>query len=143
MRIQILALLLLSSCQKYYVSVSQQWVDARYLASTHVHTPDPRQDDPPVGQMLVMNWRIPKAILEKNPHIALHVIYWDYTEQVIEFPLNERMGWVTYRLFNKEYREKGGILTYKAELLTQEGEVFCDWRHQLWINLINLPVSEE
>lgn len=131
-------LCLLSGCQKYYVSVNQQWIDARYLASTHVHTPDPRQANPPVGQMLVIDWRIPQKILDQYPYIQLHVIYWNYTEQTLRFPVRERMGWITYKLLNAEYDTTGGILTYRAELFTGKGEIFRDWKHQLWVNLIQI-----
>jgi hypothetical protein len=41
-------------------------------------------------------------------------------------------------LLNEEYEKSGGILTYKAQILTQEGEVFREWRHQLWVNLIQV-----
>jgi len=135
-------LLLLVGCRKYYVSVSQQWVDARYLASTHVNTPDPRQANPPVGQMVMMDWRVPKAILDKKPYIQLKVIFWNYTEKVLCFPVHQRMGWVTYQLLNEEYNAVDGILTYKAEIITEDGEVFCDWKHQLWVNLITLKEDQ-
>jgi hypothetical protein len=143
------ALLVFSSCDKYYVSVAQQWVDVRYLASTHVGTPDPRQDHPPVGQMMIVDWRIPKSLLNKKPHIQLTMIFWNYTEKTICFPIEQRMGWVTYKLLDEEYDETGGILTYKAEIVSEDGSLFREWKHQLWVNLITideeyqLPASEE
>ncbi len=133
----------LSGCQKYYLSVCQQWVDARYLASTHVNTPDPRQENPPIGQMLSIDWRIPREILEKKPHIELDLILWDYTEEKKSYPIDKQMGWVTYKLLNEQYDKTGGILTYKAQIVTQDGTVYREWKHQLWVKLIHIQQDEE
>ncbi len=144
-----LAFLLLSGCEKYYVSVAQQWIDVRYLASTHVKTPDPREERPPIGQMMIIDWRVPKELLRKKPHIQLTMIFWNYTEKTICFPIDQRMGWVTYKLLDDEYDQTKGILTYKAEIVGENGSLFREWKHQLWVNLIavkeeiQLPASEE
>jgi hypothetical protein len=136
-----LALLLLPSCRQYYLSVCQEWVDVRYLASTNVHTPDPRQDHPPIGQMLILDWRIPKDLFSKKPEIVLDLILWDYTATQIRIPIKRRMDFATYRLFNEDYEKTGGILTYKAVIITENGKIFREWKHQLWVNLIT--VSDE
>jgi len=144
-----LALLSLSGCEKYYVSVAQQWVDVRYLASTHVKTPDPRQDHPPIGQMMIIDWRVPKELLRRKPHIQMTMVFWNYTEKTICFPIDKRMGWVTYKLLDEEYDQTKGILTYKAEIVDEDGTLFREWKHQLWVNLITikeeiqLPASDE
>ncbi len=137
------SLLFLSSCEKYYVSVAQQWVDVRYLASTHVNTPDPRQLKPPVGQMIIIDWRVPKSILKKNPHVELKVIYWNYTEKTVTFPIDQRMGWATYKVLDEEYDTTGGILTYKAEILTADGQKYREWKHQLLVNLITIDNDDQ
>ncbi|MBS0604421.1 MAG: hypothetical protein JSS60_05205 [Verrucomicrobia bacterium] len=136
-----LALVLFPGCRQYYLSVCQEWVDVRYLASTNVSTPDPRQDHPPIGQLLILDWRIPKEIYKKKPEIILDLILWDYSTRQIRIPIKRRMDFATYRLFNEDYEKTGGILTYKAEIVTQDGEVFREWKHQLWVNLIT--VSDE
>jgi hypothetical protein len=130
------ALLFFSGCRQYYLSICQEWVDVRYLASTHVGTPDPRQEHPSIGQMLILDWRIPKEILKKKPEVVLDLILWDYSTRQIRIPMRRRMDFATYRLFNAEYEKTGGILTYKAEIVTQDGHVFREWKHQLWVNLI-------
>jgi hypothetical protein len=135
--------LLLAGCEKYYLSICQEKVDRNYLASTHVGTPDPRQDNPPMGQMLIIDWKVPKKVLEEKPFILLHVVYWDYTEQDFTFPVEKQMGYVTYRLLNKEYEKKMGILTYKAEIVTDQHKVYKEWVHQLWVNLIRLDEVEK
>lgn len=134
-------LLLLSGCKQYYLSVCQEWVDVRYLASTNVSTPDPRQEHPPLGQKLILDWRVPTDIYAKHPEVVLNLIFWDYTAKEIHIPIKRRMDFATYRLFNEEYEKTGGILTYKAKIVTEDGEVFREWKHQLWVNLIT--VSDE
>lgn len=133
-----LALLLLPGCRQYYLSVLQEWVDVRYLASTRVGTPDPRQDHPPIGQKLILDWRIPKEIFKKKPELVLDLILWDYSTRQVRIPIKRPMDFATYRLFNEDYEKTGGILTYKAEIITSDGQVFREWKHQLWVNLITI-----
>ncbi len=133
-----LSIVFFSSCRQYYLSICQEWVDMRYLASTHVGTPDPRQDHPPIGQMLILDWRIPKEIFKKKPEVILDLILWDYTTRQVRIPIKRRMDFATYRLFNEEYEKTGGILTYKAQIVTQDGAIFREWKHQLWVNLITI-----
>ncbi len=129
-------LLPLASCKQYYLSLCQEWVDERYLASTHVGTPDFRQEHPPTGQMLIVDWRVPKEIFKKKPEVVLDLILWDYTTRQVRIPIKHRMDFATYRLFDEDYEKTGGILTYKAAIVTEEGQVFREWKHQLWVNLI-------
>ena len=133
-----LTLLLFSGCRQYYLSVCQEWVDVRYLASTNVSTPDPRQDHPPIGQMLILDWRVPTDIFKKKPEVVLDLVLWDYTTREIHIPIKKRMDFATYRLFNEDYEKSGGILTYKAKIVTEDGAVFREWKHQLWVNLITV-----
>jgi hypothetical protein len=135
-------LFLAVGCDKYYVSVAQQWIDVRYLASTHVKTPDPRQDHPPVGQMMIVDWRVPKELLRKKPRIQLTILFWNYTEKIITFPINQRMGWVTYKILDEEYDQTKGILTYKAEITDEDGSLFREWKHQLWVELITVKEND-
>ena len=140
MRIYIVALslFLLSGCRQYYLSLCQEWVDVRYLASSHVGTPDPRQAHPPIGQKLIINWRVPDEIFKKKPEVILHLILWDYTTRTIQIPITRKMDYSTYKLFNEEYEKSGGILTYKAEIVTEDGQIFREWKHQLFVNLITV-----
>ena len=137
-----LLLFFLPGCRQYYLSICQEWVDVRYLASTRVSSPDPRQEHPPVGQMLILDWRIPKEVLKKKPEVVLDLILWDYTTRQIRIPIKRRLDFATYRLMNEKYEKTGGILTYKASIVTQNGEVFREWKHQLWVNLITIGQEE-
>lgn len=117
-------------------------MDARYLASTNVATPDPRQLHPPVGQLLVLDWRVSNEIFIKKPHIILDLIFWDYTTREVHIPIKRRMDYTSYRVVNEDYDKTGGVLTYKARIVTEDGEVFREWKHQLWVNLITVGELE-
>src|ERR1700730_7518806 len=96
-------LALLTGCGKYYLSVQQQWIDVNYLASTQVNTPDPLRENPPVGQMLIIDWKVPKKMLNDKPQVLLDLIFWDYTTQTIQIPITHSMNYTTYELLNDEY----------------------------------------
>jgi hypothetical protein len=128
----------LPGCRQYYLSVCQEWIDVRYLASSHVSTPDPRQEHPPVGQKLILDWRVPKEIFNEKPEVVLDLILWDYTTRQVRIPIKRRMDFTTYWLLDEEYEKTGGILTYKATIETETGKIFREWKHQLWVNLITI-----
>jgi hypothetical protein len=133
----------LSGCGKYYISVCQQWVDVQYLASTNAGTPDPRKLKPPEGQMLVVDWRVPGAILKKHPQVVIDLIFWDYSTKQVRFPIKYGMGYVSYSLLDEEYLKTGGILTYKVEIIAEDGKIYKEWKHQLWVNLITIDDEVE
>lgn len=133
-----LGLLLLCGCDKYYVSVKQIKVGPTYLASTHVGTPDPRQAHPPEGQKLYIDWTIPEEILEKSPKIVMYLLYKDHSQKELTYPIEHQRGYEVYSLLNEEFKKTKGLLTYRAEIVTEDGEVYKDWKHQLWVNLITL-----
>ncbi len=131
-------LAILSGCEKYYLSLIDQNINLHSLASTHASTPDKRQKSPPVGEMIVMDWRIPKELLGEKPYVELHVLYGNYTEKTFCFPVSHRMGYAKYKNINQEFYDTGGIITYRADLKLASGQVYKSWTHQLWVNLISL-----
>ncbi|MBS3903370.1 MAG: hypothetical protein KGZ30_03310 [Anaplasmataceae bacterium] len=133
----------LSGCRRYYVEVYQQRVDASYLASNAVNTPDPRSSHPPLGQLFVVEWQVPLELLPKNPFIEFDANFLDYSERRYVFAINQRKGFKTFFVVDHEFIETGGIFTYRAKIKTEDGEVFREWRHQLWVNLITIDNSEQ
>jgi len=133
-----LSLLLLPGCEKYYLSLTEHDIDVNYLASITAATPDKRQQNPPFGEIIVMDWRIPKELLSKNPVIDLHVVFGNYTEKSFQYPIRKKMGYVTYKDLNDEFAFTKGIITYSADILLEDGTLYKSWKHQLWVNLIRL-----
>lgn len=136
--IALFCLLILTGCDKYYLSLRQVPVNAQYLASTHVGTPDPRQAHSPKGQKIVLQWAVPPELLQKKPQIIFHAIYKDHTEKTIVYPIDSRLGYEVYSLLDEEFEKTGGLLTYCADIMTEDKQVYRQWKHQLWVNLITL-----
>lgn len=136
-------LFIMASCQKYYLSIYQEKIDQSSLASSYVGSPDPRQKNPPTGQELIMEWQVPQEIIDKKASICLDVIYRDYSEAEFVYPISHKTGYVTYFLLDAEYKQKKGLLSYKGEIRTDDGEVFRSWQHQLWVKVIRLEDAGE
>lgn len=126
----------LAGCSKYYLSLRQVPIDDQYLASSHVGSPDPRQANPPMGQKVVMQWAVPPELLSEKPRLVFHVIYKNHTQEEFVYPIKDRMGMEVFSLLNEHYRDKGGLLTYHAEIRTEDGAMYKEWKHQLWVHLI-------
>ncbi len=127
---------LLCGCEKYYLSVKREPIDQSKLASTYVRSPDPRQKNPPRGEELIMEWRLPMDFIDDKLTLVLEVLYKNYTQETICYPVGRRRGLITYSLLGDEYKEKDGFLTYKAEIQTGNGVVLKEWKQQLWTELI-------
>ncbi|QVL55083.1 MAG: hypothetical protein KFB95_07125 [Simkaniaceae bacterium] len=124
------------SCEKYYLSVKREAVDRMKLASTFVGSPDPLQKNPPKGQELILEWRLPEEALQEELVLVLSVIYKNHTEEKICYPIDRRRGVVTYSVLGSDYKETDGFLTYKAEILNKDDSVIKQWKQQLWTDLI-------
>ncbi len=129
-------LFLFCSCEKYYLSVKRESVDQSKLASTYVGSPDPRQKNPPRGQELIMEWRLPRDFSHEKMTLVLDILYKNYTQETLSYPISRRRGVITYSLLGNDYQEKEGLLTYKAEIRDKEGVVIQEWKQQLWTELI-------
>ena len=132
----------LAGCDKYYLSLRQIHVTPTYLASSHVGTPDPRQAKPPFGQKLLIDWTVPPEVLAEKPEVVLYLVFKDHEEKQIRYPIEYRSGYRVYDLLNDAFVRSKGLLTYRAEIVTESGKVYREWKHQLWVKLINLDEEE-
>jgi hypothetical protein len=139
MNFRILVVLLffsLCGCDRGLLVLHQQKITPAYLASTNVATPDSRT--PPNGQMIVAEYWIPAKIRDQNPILRIHILFQNFTQTCVEYPIYSRAGYKTYCILNKDFKKTGGLLAYKAEILTSDGQVYTEWEHQLWVRLIDL-----
>lgn len=130
--------LLFTSCEKYYLTLKKEYVNQSTLASTYVGSPDPMQKNPPLGEELVIEWWLPPGSLDEELTLMLKIIYRNYTEQTLIYPVLQRRGEITFPLLNDGFIETGGFLSYKVEIRTSHGEVMKEWEHRLWTNLITI-----
>lgn len=129
--------LLCSSCGKQ-LTVQTQYLTRHSLASYHVNTPDPKLDNPDVGQQLIIQWNLNTDVRNFNElYILLKMRFRNHEELTQRIDLKRAGGIYIYSIINEDYFEKRGIQTYKAELIG-DGQVLEEWRHQLWSELILL-----
>lgn len=133
--------LVLMGCERAALVLHQQKISPTYLASTNVGSPDPRT--PPNGEMIVAEWWLPAKVRDGDCRLRIHILFQDFTETVVEFPIRSRVGYETYSVLNKDFKKTGGFLAYRGEILTGDGEVYTDWQHQLWVKLIDVNEEEE
>ena len=105
--------------------MQQEWVDANFLASSKVGTPDPRKEHPPIGQRLIIAWDFPKSLFQENLTTVATIRFWDHSEQVVTCPV-ERKRDTTAFFF------PGKILTYLVQIVSNSGEVVETWEHPFW-----------
>ena len=131
-----------TSCYQSHLHVQQQWYNRGSLASSWVATPDPRQNNPPNGQKLVVSWDYPISLFQKNTQLLVTVRFWDNSEKVFVRKIREKRGWEAF-VFEHNVNKEGKILTYKVEVRNQKGEVIDLWKHQFWTDKVILGQSEQ
>ncbi len=131
---------LASCCGHGPLNVRHQYLDARYLASSHVGTPDPRRCDF-YGQQIIIQWSVPKEYRKcRDLSLLLTVRYGAAEVKEIVYKLRGRGGTCRYRLMNESFCDKRGVVTYKIEMRAGDTVIY-DWHHQVWAELID--VGEE
>ena len=130
--------LLLASCSSSKVTVYNQTMDQKFLASTHAKTPDPRNTKEFIGQRLVVRTNVSKKELKKHDFVAkVYVQYGNRTQEVYTFDINKSSSDHIVTLMEEQFQKKRGIATYKVELL-KDGQIDAIFEHQLWCPLIDL-----
>ncbi len=120
--------------------MQQEWVDANFLASSKVHTPDPRQEHPPKGERLIIAWDFPKSMFQKELTMVATVRLWDNTEQVSS-RLIDRKRDVIALFFPSDGRDRK-ILTYRVQIFAKDGQEVETWEHHFWTKLIDVGREE-
>lgn len=139
LKVLFLILLISAGCGRPRLALQQQQITPAYLASTNVGTPDPRT--PPKGQMIVAEWFVPRWVVNESPILSIDILFENLTEDRVEFPITSTVGYETYSVLNKQFKETGGLLAYKAEITNTEGEILAEWKHQLWVKLITVDAE--
>jgi hypothetical protein len=128
-------LLIFSGCYNNHLYVQQEWVDASFLASSKVKTPDPRQLYPYVGERLIIAWDFPKSLFSQGLNMVVTVRLWDDTQKVFRQPIVRKRDATS--LFFPEC-DGGKIITYKVQVYNQYGDEVTKWEHHFWAELITV-----
>lgn len=101
-------------------------------------TPDPRQENPPEGQRLLVAWDFPRSLFEDRLTLLITVRLWDNTQDVLFKPVDRRRGYAAYYYSNKDPCIDRRILTYRVQVLNSKGEIIETWKHHFWTELIDV-----
>lgn len=134
--------LLFCSCQPRILSIQTEYLSHVNLASFHVGTPDPRLRNPPLGQKLIINWSLPYWDCDTAYELTVKIRFKNGTSTSTSFVAKEPKGTFIYPLLNEDYFDKGGFKSYLATI-TADGVFLEEWRHQLWVNLIEISENVE
>lgn len=119
-------------CSRNYFYVQQEKIDKNFLASTHVHTPDPRQENPPEGSALLISWDFPLSVFEKKLTLVSAVRFWDTEEEIVTRPILRKRDSCFLFFSNRK------ILTYLVRAISSTGEVEGEWEHHFWTEWIDI-----
>jgi len=131
----------LSGCYKNHLYVQHETVDRNFLASSHVRTPDPRQQHPPHGQRLLVSWDFPRSVFEKHLTLLMTVRFWDDTQETLSQPIERRRDFAVFYFPNELDGKDKRILTYRVEALDAKGKSAGLWEHQFWTKLIDVGAN--
>lgn len=130
---------LLTACSCPFLSVQTDYVTNQSLASYYVGSPDPRTNNPPFGQRLIVTWSIPKSYrTEPNMHLDITIQFRNQESIFVAVPINKLKGTYVYALLNDDFIKKQGLLAYKINLVSDNG-VIEEWLHQMWTEIIQFP----
>lgn len=129
---------MLTGCYKNHLYVQQEWVDANFLASSKVQTPDPRQEHPPLGQRLIIAWDFPKSLFQENLTMVATVRLWDNTQSVYRQALERKRDVKALFFANDTAGIDRRILTYRVQVFNKEGVEVEKWEHHFWTELIDI-----
>lgn len=118
--------------------MQQEWVDANFLASSKVHTPDPRMEHPPKGQRLIIAWDFPKSLFQEDLTMVATVRLWDNTQTVIRKQVERKRDATALFFANDQEGIDRRILTYLVQMVNREGQVVEKWEHHFWTELIDI-----
>ncbi|MDN3504507.1 MAG: hypothetical protein P0S95_02890 [Rhabdochlamydiaceae bacterium] len=133
-----LLILIGTSCRP--LSVDRRYTNSGSLASNFVKSPDPLKENPPLGEKLWVSWKLPSKYFRNNDKyiLNLRVVKKNLEEDVVTFPVTHRIGRVVYSCMGEQYSESGGVLTYKAEIVTLDGVVIKTVKQSMWFTPIHV-----
>jgi hypothetical protein len=138
----ILFLIFLSSCYKNHLYVQHEKMDISYLASTYIGSPDFRQKHPPEGQRISIAWDFPISVFREHLNLVLTVRFWDNNQSVFVYKIPRKRGYTFYKFQDDSENKDKKILTYKVDIVNEDGSVVETWKHQFWKELIEINKDE-
>jgi hypothetical protein len=120
------------------VTVDRYAVLPSELPSVYIDSPDPMKANPTQGQVLDVSYSIKALEKKKMPYLLLlKVIYKNLEEETLSYTVFNEKGGFEFSVLDEKFLATGGVLTYKAELMTFDGDPIAEYKHKLWFDLIS------
>jgi hypothetical protein len=137
----ILLLLLFASCTSRPLHVQSEYFRRQDLASYIVDTPDPAKSLPVFGQRLRISWSVTKKEFKSGPlSLEITVRLKNGEKQFLTKALDAASGECLFEVTGENYTEKGGILSYRVDLLVS-GKPIAERHHRFWVEEITVKDS--
>lgn len=134
---------LFEGCTQSPINAQTEYITRQGLASYHIGTPDPSLNHPVVGQRMILKWSLPEDCMKVlDLHMVVTMRFRDGSQRGFNMDIYKSSGIKIYTLPTEEFCQTGGINTFKVDLVG-DGNVLYEWRHQLWVELIDLKDSDD
>jgi len=100
------------------------------LASSKVQSPDPRAENPFLGQRLIIAWDLPHSLFDEDLEWVATVRFWNHVQEVRQGPIARRRD-CTALFFPEDGTLDTEILTYRVQVMSGNREVEV-WEHHFW-----------
>ncbi len=137
------------SCSQGVYSVQRRYVDAAFLASSHIHTKDRTRYDPIVGEQLIVSWNFPSGVFQEGVQMILSSRLKNQVEKKEVFTPKTRWGSHVFFFPSKALKknsssyndscarlEEESLLTYKIDVISGNGALLQTVKNRLWVEKI-------
>lgn len=119
--------------------MQQEWLNASYLASHFVSSPDYREK--PTGEKIIVAWDFPYNLFEKGLHLVTTVRLYDLTEKQFTYTLPRKRDTKSYFFPNPDNKQENQVLTYRVDVYDKNEQLIESWEHHLWTEKITIEQS--
>ena len=99
--------------------------------------------NPPSGQRISIAWDFPLSVFRNQElTLMLSVRFWDNTENLLVSKIERKRGYKIYKFQDDTIDKTKKILTYKVDVVNQDGKIVDVWKHQFWKKLIKINSEE-
>jgi hypothetical protein len=121
------------------LSVRTENIDRAYLASSIILTPDPQLNNPPIGQKLVVDWKILNQLVPATLFVTIR--FANGEEILYEKEVCSYFDTAIISHLNEDFFTRGWIVTYKAEIF-RDSACIASFYHHMWTEKIVLDYNK-
>lgn len=89
-----------------------------------------------MGQRLLIAWRFPMNLVDRQLRMVLTVRFWDNQEKEFTHFIERSRSYTAFNFFDQR------ILTYRIQVVDSDNEIVETWEHHFWTKLIDVDRSK-